>query len=92
MAIGRISGPLLKANLLRNGQNLAFETDLLYLDVVNRRIGVKTNSPQYALDVNGVARVQDLEITNNTFQVGFPLPHKNFRLQLRITLLLETEF
>ena len=70
MAIGRISGPLLKANLLRNGQNLAFETDLLYLDVVNRRIGVKTNSPQYALDVNGVARVQDLEITNNTFQVG----------------------
>ncbi len=70
MAVGRISGPLLKANLLRNGQNLAFETDLLYLDVVNRRIGVKTNSPQYALDVNGVARVQDLEITNNTFQVG----------------------
>ena len=70
MAIGLISGPLLKANLLRNGQNLAFETDLLYLDVVNRRIGVKTNSPQYALDVNGVARVQDLEITNNTFQVG----------------------
>ena len=40
------------------------------MDVVNRRIGVKTNSPQYALDVNGVARVQDLEITNNTFQVG----------------------
>ena len=70
MAIGRISGPLLKSNLLRNGVDLAFETDLLYLDVTNRRIGVKTTSPQYTLDVQGVARVTDLEITNNTFQVG----------------------
>ena len=70
MAIGRISGPLLKSNLLRNGVDLAFETDLLYLDVTNRRIGVKTTSPQYALDVAGVARVTDLEITNNSFQVG----------------------
>ena len=70
MAIGRISGPLLKENLLRNGTDLAFETDLLYLDVTNRRIGVKTTNPQYALDINGVARVTDLEITNTTFQVG----------------------
>lgn len=70
MAIGRISGPLLKDNLLRNGVDLAFETDLLYLDVTNRRIGVKTTSPQYALDINGVARVTDLEITNNIFQIG----------------------
>ena len=53
MAIGRISGPLLKENLLRNGTDLAFETDLLYLDVTNRRIGVKTTSPQYALDIVG---------------------------------------
>ena len=70
MAIGRISGPLLKSNLLRNGVDLAFETDLLYLDVTNRRIGVGTNSPAYALDVDGVARVTDLEITNNVFDVG----------------------
>ena len=70
MAIGRISGQLLKSNLTRNGVDLAFETDLLYLDVTNRRIGVKTTSPQYPLDINGVARVTDLEITNNTFQVG----------------------
>ena len=70
MAIGRISGPLLKDNLLRNGTDLAFETDLLYLDVTNRRIGVKTTNPQYALDVNGIARVTDLEITNNVFNIG----------------------
>jgi hypothetical protein len=33
MAVGRITGTLLKANLLRDGVDLAFETDLLYLDV-----------------------------------------------------------
>ena len=70
MAIGRISGPLLKSNLLRNGVDLAFETDLLYLDVTNRRIGVKTTSPQYPLDVDGIARVTDLEITNPVLPIG----------------------
>jgi len=53
MAVGRISGPLLKSNLLRNGIDLAFETDLLYLDVNNGRIGVKTNTPGCDLQVNG---------------------------------------
>jgi hypothetical protein len=77
MAIGRVSGQLLKSNLLRSGENLAFETDLLYLDVVNSRIGVKTASPQYDLDVNGHTRstnltvdtqlnIGDLHITGNT--------------------------
>lgn len=60
MAIGRISGPLLKANLNREGIDLAFETDLLYLDVNNSRIGVKTASPQYDLDVNGTTRTTNL--------------------------------
>jgi len=56
MAIGRITGPLLKANLTRDGVDLAFETDLLYLDVVNARIGVNNNSPTTDLDVNGTIR------------------------------------
>ena len=56
MAVGRISGPLLSQNLLRNGVDLAFETDLLYLDVNNGQIGIKTSLPQYNLDVNGSFR------------------------------------
>ena len=77
MAIGRISGQLLKSNLLRAGENLAFETDLLYLDVVNSRIGIKTSAPTVDLDVNGHTRstnltvdtqlnVGDLHFTGNT--------------------------
>ena len=69
MAVGRISGPLLKQNLLREGVDLAFETDLLYLDVNNQRIGINKTNPQYDLDVNGTTRVPNLEITNIA-QVG----------------------
>ena len=64
MAVGRISGPLLKSNLIRNGIDLAFETDLLYLDVNNQRIGIKTTSPQHELDVNGTTRTTNLTVTN----------------------------
>jgi hypothetical protein len=69
MAIGRISGPLLKANLVRDGIDLAFETDLLYLDVNNSRIGINNGVPQYDLDISGTARTTDLEVTN-TFDIG----------------------
>jgi len=69
MAVGRISGPLLKANLLRNGVDLAFETDLLYLDVTNNRIGVKTASPAYDVDVNGTINATNLQATNQ-IEVG----------------------
>jgi len=64
MSIGRISGPLLKANLLRDGVDLAFETDLLYLDVNNMRIGVNTDSPTHDLQVSGTTRTTYLETDN----------------------------
>lgn len=64
MAVGQISGPLLKANLLRNGVDLAFDTDLLYLDVNNRRIGIKTDTPTHELTVNGTTKTVDLNVTN----------------------------
>jgi hypothetical protein len=69
MAIGRISGPLLKANLVRDGVDLAFETDLLYLDVTNSRIGIRTASPQYDLDVNGTTRTTNT-VVDNELTVG----------------------
>jgi len=77
MAIGRISGQLLKSNLIRDGVDLAFETDLLYLDVVNSRIGIRTAAPSTDLHVNGHTRtttltvddqlnIGDLHFTGNT--------------------------
>lgn len=69
MAVGRISGPLLKDNLLRNGVNLAFETNLLYLDVVNSRVGINTKSPTHDLSVNGTTRTTNLYISDSA-QLG----------------------
>ena len=66
MAVGRISGPLLKSNLIRNGIDLAFETDLLYLDVNNQRIGVKNSAPAYEVDVTGTTQTTDLIVTNQS--------------------------
>lgn len=59
--LGRISGALLNANLLRNGEDLTFrngpvDDDLLYIDVINGRIGVNQNPPSYDLDVNGFGK------------------------------------
>ena len=67
MAITKVSGETLESNLIR-GQDLAFNTNLLYVDVANGRIGVKTDSPgNFALDVNGGARIQgDLTVTGTT--------------------------
>lgn len=63
--IGRISGPLFVNNILRLGQtsgeeNLAFETDLLYIDVINGRIGTNTSSPVRDLQVLGTTKTTDL--------------------------------
>ncbi len=68
--LGRISGQLLKENLTRNGHDLAFETDLLYLSVVDPDlplkvvgVGINTATPTAELDVNGTTRTVDLEVT-----------------------------
>ena len=60
MAIGRISGSVLKSNLTRNGVDLAFETNLVYLDVTNSRVGIGTSEPSTALEVNGTITASGL--------------------------------
>jgi hypothetical protein len=62
-SLGRISGKLLSDNLLRNGTDLAFNTDLLYLEVTNRKIGINTDAPIYDVDAGDI-RSSDLRIIN----------------------------
>lgn len=64
MAIGKISGQMLKENLERSGVDLAFETDLVYLDVANQRVGIKTTTPTHDLTVNGTARSVNFEVSD----------------------------
>ena len=52
MAIGRITGQMLSANLARSGTDLTFETNLLALDVSNSRVGIGTASPATTLHLD----------------------------------------
>jgi hypothetical protein len=58
MAIGRISGQMLKANLLRSGTDLAFETNLLVLDVTNSFVGIGTATPSRQLHISGTGALR----------------------------------
>ena len=68
--LGRISGPLLDANLNRLGVDLTFRNysssdDLLYLDVNNNRIGVNKTPAQYQTEVDGTTRTTNLIATTS---------------------------
>ena len=69
--VGRISGPLLQDNLLRNGSNLAFRNDLnatqlLLVDVNTGRIGINTATPNFELEVDGTTQTTNLKVEQTT--------------------------
>lgn len=81
--VGRISGPLLEANLERNGVDLAFRNDLdttqlLYLDVNNGRIGINTSTPTRDLEINGTVQTVNLITTTSTRTPGFDISSATF--------------
>jgi hypothetical protein len=65
MTIGRISGPMLFANLERQGTNISIDA-AAYFDVTNYRLGINNNNPQYTLDVNGNARIGNVHVFGNS--------------------------
>ena len=57
---------MLKDNLVRQGVDLSFETNLVYLDVNNLRVGINQSVPTVLLDVNGTAKFGNVQISTNT--------------------------
>ena len=75
MALGRISGPLLKSNLQRTS-DLAVETNLLYIGHTDGKIGIKTVTRPRDFTIDGTAKFRnssagqpDLYI-NNSLNLG----------------------
>jgi hypothetical protein len=73
--LGRISGAMLKDNLLRQGVDLAFENDLLYLkvddtDTSTHRVGINTDSLTRELIINDSAKTTNLIIDNPIIAPG----------------------
>ena len=75
--LGRISGQLLSDNLLRAGIDIAVETDLLYLDVTNKRIGVKTSAPTHSVQVNGTTRAPDVIVDGTSAKISNVIVNTN---------------
>ena len=76
---GRISGPLLANNLLRDGVDLSFETNLLYLDVNNAFLGVNTDTPTRTLTVNGTTSTVNLLVDTQADLANFTLSTNTIR-------------
>ena len=76
MAVGRISGPLLAQNLFRDNIPLAFyntassDAPVLYLDVQNGYVGIRTAAPAYALDVAGYVNAENLRVVQTAPGTG----------------------
>ena len=70
--LGRISGAMLKDNLVRDGVDLIFENTLgdnnLYLDVITGKVGINTDAVTRELTVNDSIRTINL-IVDNYFQI-----------------------
>ena len=58
MALGRISGPLLKSNLQRTS-DLAVETNLLYIGHTDGKIGIKTVTRPRDFTIDGTAKFRN---------------------------------
>ena len=63
--LGRISGPMLEANLVRNGIDLAFENNLLYFDTATGRIGIRTEAPSHELTVSGITNFPTVDVDDS---------------------------
>ncbi len=64
MAINYIQGQILANNLQRDGIDLAFDTDLVYLDVGANAVGINTTSPASTLEVVGNVTIGNILIPN----------------------------
>jgi hypothetical protein len=76
-SLGRISGKLLSADLLRNGVDLTFrngsaDPDLLYLDVTNMRLSVegKRTLPATLTRASGSLPVYDLDVNDTVKSIS----------------------
>lgn len=64
MAINRISGNILQDDLVR-GTDLAFQGNLLYIDVSDTRVGINTAVTTHTLTVQGDTNISDTLFANN---------------------------
>jgi hypothetical protein len=75
MAISKIAGQMLKDTLERDGANLAIsdttaDTPVIFVDIVNSRVGIDNSTPAQALDIVGNVIANNLFSSNTVSATG----------------------
>jgi hypothetical protein len=63
--LGKVAGSMLKDNLVRNGVDLILDSNLMYWDVANRRVGINTTMPGNTFVANGDATLSNIYFTHS---------------------------
>jgi hypothetical protein len=90
--LGRISGPLLDANLNRIGVDLTFrnysaDDDLLYLDVTNNRIGINKQPANRRVEIDGTTHSPNLISTTSADIATVTLETNTFSTDISSTII-----
>jgi len=90
--LGRISGPLLEANLNRLGVDLTFrnysaDEDLLYLDVTNNRIGINKQPANRRVEIDGTTHSPNLISTTSADIATVTLATNTFSTDISSTII-----
>ena len=90
--LGRISGPLLDANLNRLGVDLTFrnysaDEDLLYLDVTNNRIGINKQPANRRVEIDGTTHSPNLISTTSADIATVTLATNTFSTDISSTII-----
>jgi hypothetical protein len=90
--LGRISGPLLDANLNRIGVDLTFrnysaDDDLLYLDVTNNRIGINKQPANRRVEIDGTTHSSNLISTTSADIATVTLATNTFSTDISSTII-----
>ena len=91
--LGRISGPLLEANLNRLGVDLTFrnysgDEDLLYFDVTNNRLGVNKQSASNRVEIDSNTRSTNLISTTSADIATITLNGNTFSTDIVSTIII----
>jgi hypothetical protein len=89
--LGRISGPLLEANLNRLGVDLTFrnynvDDDLLYLEVTNGKVGINKTPVTHKLEVDGTVHTTNLIATTSADINSITLATNTFSTDISSTI------
>lgn len=84
MSISKVSGRMLQDNLVRDA-NLAIDTDTVYVDITNSRLGVNTSATTHTLTVNGDAHISNLAISGNSISADSGMLELGSTANIKIT-------